>query len=267
MVRKKFIFIFLLGVITSGAFQSFVYAEDAIQPYQAKGAKHYIDENDCMSNFDMDEVLADKEYYPFVAENTYLLYKYYWCRGILDDQVISKNPKSMEFEQMDGYLYKRFNSYKLLTLALVSEHAFSPRLIKYCDKDLFSLDGCRSFIKAFWEKDTSYCKENEACKAVITLNANSPALTGGPDKDKVLYLSALNNFDIKKCGQIKDKLLARTCKAYLNGDGKICEGYEDFAKFKKTYCKKIIESEKVKEEKAREIKEGAGKAESMQQTK
>lgn len=236
-----FLFVFF-GLILTGYFNS-IFAQT--EKKKKDSAQEIIKETsntstynlfkkkkDCVENFNINSTNFKN---PGVTKYSYLLTDFFLCKASIRDNVnecdkLSSWPNRMEacksyFNHYQGFLGRLLRDGRPTSQVMYV-------LTTVLKKPKEEVDG---LIQAILNRDSSVCercdsaKNKNCCIAMATRDIKYSEDKNC--KDRVMYIRAIENGNIKECEQIKNPSIVLMCKAYISMDEKVCEaskGYKDF---------------------------------------
>jgi len=193
---------------------------------------------DLTDTFNIDTV--EKEVFQRYSKAGGLLSAYLLCMAAVRDDVVLCNYLNQEEARVCN---ERFNSLRGFYKELIMMGTITLRAINSCMKTErdSTLKNCQELAKAFISQDTSICKAsgNSECSAIITREAKACRGTEGC-RDRVYYIKAVEEANIKICDKIKDESLKMLCMGDITLDENICKQCTGFERFIDLYYKDIV---------------------------
>jgi hypothetical protein len=225
----------------------FLFCEAGHAKEAPKTKKQINDE--CLRNFDMDNVLNDQNHFFIVQGEEMLLIDYYSCRSLIDDAITSRLP-GLE----DKKIVVPYQRSLLFFRKLIAEGRVTPEIINGClvEGELLgrksSVKSCRESMQRFLNFDPSSCGDDTMCRAIFTRDSslNSEAAL------VIYWIQALEALDKNACVKIANlpksmgrkeskALIADACLAHTTHDMKHCENNPNVKRFKERYCSRYAE--------------------------
>lgn len=206
---------------------------------QGKGTKIYPRESElCKESFDIDEIeIKDGRF----IKNISFLADYFQCRAAAKNDISECEqlaPWNDRIASCKRYFLDMYGFFgKIFSEGFVSDSAVS-----ICVK-CFRLkkQECETFGEACLKNDKSFCrtfqdsKRKKECEAYVAMDE---VLCGSDSscRNRVIFIKALKNKDIRMCSRLKDSMAKQMCRGYVSGQESVCRECEGYKKFRDFYC-------------------------------
>jgi|GEM_PF-3683834 len=172
---------------------------------------------------------------------------YYFCQACADNNMDQCRYLGLDEYKRCPYNFKLIQKFFLL---LALNHSVNADVIRGCLDSGFGPNQkwCKDFVSAFVNKDVTFCNQplgrmkKTDCAAVINLNEDDEVAPFY--KDIILYLKAINSYDLNFCKKMSDKYFRTSCMVNLSNDKNICKKSASFEYLKNKYCKEKKEGKK-----------------------